>query len=68
MAEKPSSTVVDEGCAQRHHVGFKNFVENPVSKGRVPIAVDRLDCASLEQHDWLSYKAIDSRYLSLVVS
>ena len=41
---------------------------HPVSEGRVPIAVNRLDCAVYEYHDWLSYKATDSRYLSLVVS
>ena len=38
------------------------------SEVRVPIAVNRLDCAEYEMYDWLSYKAVDSRYLSLVVS
>ena len=42
---------------------------HPVSKGRVPIAVNRLGCAAYELYDWLTYKAINSRYLlSLVVS
>ena len=41
---------------------------HPVSKGHLPIAVNRLDCAAHEMYDWLTFKAIDSRYLSLVVS
>ena len=36
---------------------------HPESKGRVSFAVNRLDCAVYEQYFWLTYKAIDSRYL-----
>ena len=39
-----------------------------VSKGRIPIAVNRLNRAAYEMNDLLAYKAVDSRYLSLVVS
>ena len=46
---KPSSMVVEEGCTQRHHVGVTRspiLQHCPMSNGRVPLALDRLDCAA----------------------
>ena len=42
---------------------FKHVQRHSVSKGRVPIALSRLDCTAYELYDWLTYKVIDSRYL-----